>query len=356
MTKDEFVSQLDRGAAQTTALPVTSAILRWTADQLRKSEPAWWKPMAKAWEKRTFNAWTEAWSLYLTCLHYEALSDAECDLVPYFPSCGGTAEADPSVALARFHAHAPPSFYEHLRAGHRRTFIATRAPMWMGPAMSFFQRRDLPYYLVEVNSGAGLNLAADVLSTVKGFDSALIAARVGLDVKPMQTEDLMDRRWLTAGIWPDDLPGITDLDAAIDKVNACTKQSAAFIQLAECPAEKAAAFVTKNIPSDDTDVGLLIFNMGTTVRMSDAEYASYAASIANMLKGWGERAIWIEFETVRGETYSTTFQLRAHRLFGGQPRSMVLSSVDVGNATHQTAAGADAFLGPVVPQSAPTGK
>jgi hypothetical protein len=354
MTKEEFVSQLERGALQAAALPVTSAILRWTADQLKRGEPAWWKPIAKAWEKRNFVAWSEAWSLYLTCLHYEALSDAQCELVPYFPSCGGTAEADPSVALARFFCDPPPSFFEHLKTGSRRTYIASRAGMWVGPAMLFFQRRDLPYYLVEVNSGAGLNMAADVIATIKGFDSALISARVGLDPRPMQTEDIMDRRWLTAGICPDDLSGIAEFDVAVDRVAECTKQQAAFLQLAACPPEKAATFVTKNIPSDDADVGLLIFNMGTTVRMSDADYAAYSASMAAMLTGWGERALWVEFESVRGETYSSTYQLRVHRLLGGLLRSLVMASVDIGTSTYQQSAAAEAFLGPVVTPAAPS--
>ena len=190
MTKEEFASQLEQGALQATALPVSSAILRWTAEQLKRGEPAWWKPIAKAWEKRTFVAWSEAWSLYLTCLHYEALSDAECELVPYFPSCGGTPEADPSVALARFLASPPASFFENLKNGHRRTYLAGRAILWTAPASLFFQRRDLPYYLVEVNAGAGVNLAADIVHSLKGFDSALVAARVGLDYRPLQTEDI----------------------------------------------------------------------------------------------------------------------------------------------------------------------
>ncbi len=356
MTKEEFAAQLERGALQASALPVTSAILRWTSEQLKRGEPAWWKPIAKAWEKRNFVAWSEAWSLYLACLHYEALSDAECELVPYFPSCGGTAEADPSVALARFLASAPASFYDNLKTAHRRTFVATRASMWMLPAIPFFQRRDLPFYLVEVNAGAGLNLAADVTSPVKGFDSALVSARVGLDYRTMQTEDIMDRRWLTAGNWPDDLQAITELDAAIDKVAERTKAEAAFIQLAACPPEKAAAFVTKNIPSDDADVGLLIYNMGATVRMSDADYAAYSASMASMLKHWGERALWVEFESVRGETYSSTLQLRVHRMFSGQLRSLVMATVDLESATHKYAEAAEAFLGPAVAPSPSSNK
>jgi hypothetical protein len=352
MTKEEFVSQLERGALQATALPVTSAILRWTADQLKRGDPAWWKPIAKAWEKRTFVAWTEAWSLYLTCLHFEALSDAECQLVPYFPSCGGTAEADPSVALARFLVAPPPSFFENLKSGQRRTYIAGRSIMWAAPAMLFFQRRDLPYYLVEVNSGAGVNMAADLIHTLVGFDSALISARVGLEPRPLQSEDIQDRRWLTAGIWPDNLSAITELDMALEKIAKRTHNEAAFLQLVACPPEKAAAFVTKNIPSDDPEVGLLIFNMGTTVRMSDVDYAAYSASMAAMLKAWGERALWVEVESVRGETYSTTTQLRVHRILGGQLRSLVMASVDLEQSTKQISEASAAFLGPEVPAAA----
>jgi hypothetical protein len=44
-----------------------------------------------------------------------------------------------------------------------------------------------------------------------------------------------------------------------------------------------------------------------------------------MLKPWGDRGLWIEIEPVRGETFSTTVQVRAHRFRGGQPHSAVLA-------------------------------
>lgn len=345
MTREEFVAQLDRGALQASALPVTSALLRTTADQLRKGEPPWWKFAAKAWEKRPFVAWTEAWSLFVTALHFEALSDADCPLVPYFPSCGGTAEADPSSALARFLTAPPPSFFESLKNGTRRTYISSRSSLWTIPAIAFFQRRDLPFYLVEVNAGAGLNLAADAVRPAPGFDSELVAARVGLDKRPLQIEDINDRRWLTAGVFPDDLGGIAELDSAIDAVQKRTGDAAAFIQLAECPAEKAGAFIAKNVPADDSDVGLMIVNMGATVRMTDDEYAAYSASIFNTLKPWGDRGLWVEIETVRGETYSTTIQLRAFRMVDGTPRGAVLASVDTVGGAQRVNEGAEAFLG-----------
>lgn len=343
MTREEFAAQCERGALQASALPVTSAILRWTAEQLKRSEPAWWKGLAKAWEKRKFVAWTEAWSLYLACLHFEALNDAECPLVPYFPSCGGTAEADPSVALNRFLHAPPPSFYENLRSRQRRTYLAGRSVLWMTPAVLFFQRRRMPYYLVEVNAGAGLDLAADIVLPQRGFDSDLVDARVGLEPAPLVIEDITHRRWLTAGTYPDHLEAIAQLDHAIDALAAANKEDASFIQLAPCATEKAPAFIAKNVPIED-EAGLLVFNMGATVRMTDPEYAAFAKGMAAMMSKWGERALWVEVESVRGETYSTTFQLRAHRLTGGQLRSMVLASLDLETGKHAYSEAADGFL------------
>ncbi len=345
MTREEFVAQLERGAVQTSALPVSSAVLRWTADQLKRGEPPWWKVLAKAWEKRKFVAWSDAWSLYLAALHFEALNDAECPLVPFFPSCGGTAEADPSPGLSRFLNATTTTFFENLRDRQRRSYVAMRSTLWIPPAMLFFQeKRGLPYYVVEVNAGAGLNLAADAVIKQKGFDSELVAARIGLDAQPLDTSDLVSRRWLTAGIWPDNIQGVVQLDAAIDAVKARMKKDGAFLQLVACPAEKAAAFIAKNIPTDDPDVGVLIFNTATTGRMSDAEYAAYAQSIAKTLSAWGDRGLWVEVETVRGETFSTTYQLRLHRIVDGTLKSFVMASFDVESAKHLYSEATPAFL------------
>lgn len=343
MTREDFAAQCERGALQTSALPVTSAILRWTSEQLKKGEPPWWRGIAKAWEKRRFVAWAEAWSLYLACLHFEALNDADCRLVPYFPSCGGTAEADPTPGLARFLAAPPASFYSNLRERHRRAYAASRAALWMGPALSFFQRRELPYYLVEADAGAGLDLAADLTSPVKGFDSELIAARVGLDPAPLDLSDLEHRRWITASIWPDHAAMIAQLDASMELVQKRCGAEPSFLQLAPCAAEKAPAFLAKNVPAGDPDVGLLIFNMGATSRMDDGAYGQYASAMAAALKPWGERALWLEVESVRGETYSSTLQLRLHRL-GAAPKSLVAATFDLAARRQSIHPGIDEFL------------
>jgi hypothetical protein len=78
-------------------------------------------------------------------------------------------------------------------------------------------------------------------------------------------------------------------------------------------ARLAPAFIAKNIPSDDKDVGLLVFNMGTTGRMNDKEYQAFYADMGQLLAPWGDRALWLEVETVRREFFSTTFEVMLHR-------------------------------------------
>jgi len=327
IAKETFLAQLDRAALVTQDQPVTFAVIRYLAAQLKQGDPAWWPKVLKAWDKRQFVAWTEAWGLFLTCLHFEALSDEDNPLVRYFPSCGGTAEADPAPALARFMADPPASFFERLKKGHRRSYVAARAPLWIVPAVEFFQRRSMPYYLVEVNAGAGLNLAADIIGPRKGFDSELVAARVGLDPEPLLLSDINQRRWLTAAVPPDNAKAIQELDAAADAVLDRFSRDAVFIQLAACAPESAWRFIAKNIPPEE-DVGLLIFNMGTTSRMPDKEYAAYREGMTEVLKSWGGRAIWAEVESVRGELYSTTFQFRVHRYKDGALLQHLAVSID----------------------------
>ena len=330
ISKDEFIAQLDRATSAMQGLPVSSALLRQLSDGLKKGEPPWWKGVQKAWESRRFVAWTEAWGLFLTAVHYDVLGDAKSTLAAYFPSCGGTDEADPSTVFARYLEELPREFFDQLRTGQRRVFVPQRAPVWLLPAATYFQRRGLPYYVVEINAGAGLNLAADLLYPQKGFDSELIAARIGLDAAPLQLEDSGHRRWLTAALMPEEIGDIKELDRAMDAVSQRQGKEANFIQLAACPAEKAPGFIGKNIPADDPDVGIFVFNMGVTVRMSEGDYQKFRARMTQELKAWGDRALWLEVENVRGETYSTTYQALLHKPVDGAFQDMIMLLFDVG--------------------------
>ncbi|MBI4376157.1 MAG: DUF2332 family protein [Elusimicrobia bacterium] len=327
MDKQEFIAQLDRGALTMPELPVSSSLVRLMSEQLKRGDPPWWIATLKAWQGRRFFAWTEAWGLFLSCVHYEALGDEDNPLVPFFPSCGGTDEADPSGAFSRFLSQPPKSFLQNLKYAHRRVFVEGRAPLWILPAALFFQSRDLPFYLVEVNAGAGLNLAADLLVPQKGFLSDLIAARIGLDPRPLELEDLEHRRWLNACLMPDQGPLIAALDRAMEAVLERQRKEAAFIQLAPCDPELAPRFLAKNVPAEE-DVGLLVFNMGATGRMSDADYRTFSSRMAEMMKPWGTRALWVEVESVRGEMYSMTYQLLVHRFAEGRLATHVMARFD----------------------------
>jgi len=327
MTKQEFLEQLERAPMALPGLPVSSAMIRRLSEELRAGDPSWWKETAAAWQGRRFVAWTEAWSLFLAAVHFEVLSDAKSPLIPYFPSCGGTDEAEPGLALSRFLSAAPASFYDRLRTGERRSFVQARARLWLGPAMLYFQTRRLPYYLVEVNAGAGLNLAADLFAPPKGFASNRVLARVGLDAEPLLVEDIAHRRWLTAALLPDQMPLIRALDQAIDKLRQRQSGDDSFIQMVECAPALAPRFAAKNIPAED-EAGILLFNMAVTSRMDDVQYRRYAADMAETMKPWGDRALWLEVESVRGEIYSMTYQLRLHKTAEGGLKSHVMAAFD----------------------------
>lgn len=345
LTRETFVAQLQRGAQVMSAQPVTSAMLRCLAEVLAVEEPSWWKKTQKAWEKRTFGAWNEAWGLFLTAVHYDTLGDPQSPLAPYLPSTGGTDEADPSRGLLRFLLEAPDTFYQRLRDGHRRSFVAARSALWTLPANPAFARRNLPYYLVQVNAGAGLDLLGDHALPKKASDPELIAARIGLDPEPLDPRVPEQRRWLTASILPDDPSGSAELDAAVERLAQAQQRDPNFVQLVACAAEKAPAFIAKNIPAEP-DAGLLVFNMGATVRMSDEQYAAYQAEMLEMMAPWGDRAVWLEVETVRGELYSTTIEVRLFKSGQGPLQRCIAGRLDfAARSVKLDSAAIDAFLG-----------
>ncbi len=317
LTKEEFAAQAERGAAMLSAMPVTRSILYFLADQLKKGEPDWWKKTSKAWEKRKFVAWSEAWSLFVTCLHFEALNNEDHPLTSYFPSCGGTPEADISTALGRFLAEPSASFFENLRKGHRRYHDPALAGSWRMVADGYFDEIELPFHLVEVNAGAGLDIAADMINRGHApFDSDLIQARIGLDPEPLLVQDIIHRRWLAASVFPDLTAVVSGLGDAVEKLADLQRKDTNFVQLVKCDAVLAPKFIAKNIPSDDPDIGLMVFNILTTGKMTDAELADYVGGLSKMMAPWGDRAVWFEAETVRGELYSTTIQYGVGRVVG----------------------------------------
>ena len=325
--KAVFIQQLERAEQGASLLPVTHGMLSCLLSELKKGDPPWWKRSAKSWEKREFVHWAEAWGIFISAVHYEALSDAQNPLVPYFPSCGGTAEADPSTGLLQFLKDPPQSFFENLKKAERRVYLPARNLLWPPLAQLFFQTVGFPYYVVEVNAGAGLNMAMDLLREVKGFNSDLIEARIGLDSQPMDIHDINHRRWLTASFLPEQMAAIDEFDEDVEKFVDLLSDDSELVQVFPSRAQSAPEFLVKNILAEG-DVGLLIFNAATTGRMSDAEYAQYQKQMFEAMRPWNDRVLWVEIESVRGEMFSTTFELKAWKIDQGKPAGRVLARFD----------------------------
>lgn len=335
MTKAEFTAQLERGAAYLSNEAVSGAILRFLAEDLKRGEPEWWRETAKAWSGRRFGGWMEAWRLFLTAMHYEALKDPKSALVPYFPSCGGTAEADPARGVVRFLAEAPDSFFQSLERSQAHPFGGWfLSSAWTRAAALFFELRDLPFYLVDLNAGGGIDLAADLWAPSSRLQEGLVAARIGLGQPALAVEDISHRRWLTAGILPEQSGLIAEFDRAADTVHDGKGRDPAFVQLVDCPLASTPAFVQKNIPADDAGVGLLVFNVLTTQNLTDASYAQFARQVHLLGRAWGDRFLWVEVELNRGEAFPTACQIRASKIVGQDMAGQLIVSIDAATGNH----------------------
>ncbi|MBI5631064.1 MAG: DUF2332 family protein [Elusimicrobia bacterium] len=325
MTKEEFAAQCEQAAAVAKDLPLSSTVLAYLAAELKKGDPLWWRETAKAWRNRNFATWTEAWSLLLAAIHFEALNSEDSPFTECFPSCGGAA-SDPRPALAEFLAKPPASFFENLRTAERRVYSALRAGQWLVPAQKFFQERALPFYIVEVNAGAGLNLASDIITPQEGFDSTMIQARIGLDPNPLSLDNISHRRWLTAAHWPDHMPAIEELDQAIAIAGAKLQEEQDFIQLEACPPELAPKFIAKNIPAEE-GLGLLVLNIGVISRMTDKVFSAYTKDMSDMLQPWGNRGLWVEVENSRASYNLAKYQILLGRILEGNLKGQLLGEL-----------------------------
>jgi hypothetical protein len=84
------------------------------------------------------------------------------------------------------------------------------------------------------------------------------------------------------------------------------------------------------VPADDPDVGLLILTIGATSSMGNADYQKFGSALLGTMTPWGDRALWVEFDKVREEMYSTTYQLRVHRIVAGKAVNAVIARFDMG--------------------------
>ena len=181
--------------------------------------------------------------LLLAALHDRVLAGADHGLAAYYPSVGGTRAPDAALAatLERFAAHEHDALLATLCSRNTQTNEIGRCAM-LWPALQALAQRlappgqALPLALFDFGCSAGLNLgvadyaydyqtaqgplragsqspeAPRVPSVWRGAAPAALlgparwrlAARLGVDLAPLDPADPAQARWLQACLWPHD--------------------------------------------------------------------------------------------------------------------------------------------------------
>lgn len=178
--------------------------------------------------------------LLLAALHDSVLAEPTCSLAEWYPTVVATPRSDDLTSAVHRHIRSRmDGFRDVLSRRSVQTNEVGRCGVLL-PALAAISGEFGPLALVDVGASAGLNLhldrfryhfrpggtvgpASPVEVTVgcRGrvpIPRALpsIDGRIGLDQNPIDLADPVERRWLRACIWPDQIDRFRRLEAAID--------------------------------------------------------------------------------------------------------------------------------------------
>jgi hypothetical protein len=191
-------------------------------------------------------------------VHRIVLSGRAPELAAYYPSVGGSADADAAWPAFRDVVASNPDEIRSLIRTPPQTNEVGRAAILMGALLIVSARFGLPIRLLEFGASAGLNLRADAFRYELGDDvvvgdasspvvlshpwadphvkwppvgsTVVVSERRGCDPQPADPLDENDRIRLMSYVWPDQLERIHRLRAAFDvaaRVPAVIEQSSA---------------------------------------------------------------------------------------------------------------------------------
>ena len=203
--------------------------------------------------------------------------------------------------------------------------------LWIEHAMSFFQRRALPYYVAEIGTIGGLHAVADLLAPVAGFDSGQIAGRVAFAQSPLRLESPADRAWLLGACLPDAPGPFKAVEADIARYRALIEARSGPVEIIDCDALTSVQALAANI-RPHRQAGLLVLTTWITRRMAGEEFARFRGEMETLFKPWGDRALWIELIAAPGGRPGIDYRVGAYRLgkagLVGQP----LARIELGQA------------------------
>lgn len=314
--------------------PLYAAICRELAADAAQDAP-WLESLENAWRMRPFAVGWEAAHLLLACMHFWALKGDAVELALLYPSCGGSG-GEPRGAAKGFLRRVGQEFWERLSAALVQTNEVDRSAAWMLAAAA--ELKDTPFHLIELGTSAGLNLIGDYLPHTcrfvsdagapveppQGWDSIPhpILSRSGLDLRPRRLEDSLDRLWLKACIWADDLARLERLERAMQIFQRLEKTPFG-PRIERCAFLDAPDWLRVNRHPNPGE-GLLIFNSIATVYLNHSDYAALKRGIARSIAPWEERAIWVEFERPRHS--DGPLELRIHRALKGRLQTKILAT------------------------------
>ena len=294
ITKAQLLGAAEVSARGNAAHPFTQAAIAAIGADLAAGAAAWWPAAEAAWQARHFADADQALHLVWSAMHYEALSGHP--LGKQLLTCGGEPSGALGQAVREFLAAPPAGFQVSLASRWPRVFSPFWAKQWLDPARLFFQRRKLPYTVVELNSPGGLGTCIDLLTLGhKGFDSALVEARLGLDQRPLDLRKDDDAKWLIACCLPDESPSVRASAAGARKLRGLLAEDEALVQLADCAPALAPAFIAKNLPPDP-EAGLLVFSTSFLRDLGRQESMAAAQALGRALGAWDDRALWVAVE------------------------------------------------------------
>ncbi|PJJ56690.1 hypothetical protein CLV56_0901 [Mumia flava] len=177
-------------------------------------------------------------------LHRRVLDGRAPELVPFYPSVGGTWELEKAWPVVRERLEADAAALHAELAQPPQTNEVGRAAALLGGLLRVADRFSTPVRLVEVGASAGLNLCADRFAYgspsgrwgAKGASVVLddawrgpnppgdaplqVVERIGIDLDPLDAGDPADRLTLESYTWPDQVVRLERLRAALAVADA----------------------------------------------------------------------------------------------------------------------------------------